>query len=40
MPISFADKLARIPHYEAGATSVEAAGREAAGDVAQSHPSL
>jgi histidinol-phosphate aminotransferase len=35
MPISFADKLARIPHYEAGATSVEAAGREAAGDVAQ-----
>src|SRR5438309_6848418 len=35
MPISFADKLARIPHYEAGTTSVEAAGREAAGDVAQ-----
>ena len=33
--ITFADKLARIPHYEAGATSVEAAGREGTAEVAQ-----
>jgi len=33
--VTFAEKLARIPHYEAGAESVENAGREAVGDVAQ-----
>jgi histidinol-phosphate aminotransferase len=33
--ITFAEKLARIPHYEAGAESVEDAGRELAGDVVQ-----
>jgi histidinol-phosphate aminotransferase len=33
--VTFAEKLARIPHYEAGAESVEGAGREAAGDIAQ-----
>jgi histidinol-phosphate aminotransferase len=35
MPISFAQKLARIPHYEAGSASVAGAERHAAGDVAQ-----
>jgi histidinol-phosphate aminotransferase len=35
MPVTFADKLARIPHYEAGAASVDSAEREAATDVAQ-----
>jgi histidinol-phosphate aminotransferase len=34
MAVTFADKLARIPHYEAGTDSVSAA-REAAGEVAQ-----
>jgi histidinol-phosphate aminotransferase len=35
MAVSFADKLARIPHYEAGATSVAGAELEAGGDVVQ-----
>jgi histidinol-phosphate aminotransferase len=35
MAINFADKLARIPHYEAGSASVDGAEREAAGDVVQ-----
>jgi histidinol-phosphate aminotransferase len=33
--VTFAEKLARIPHYEAGAESVEGAGREVVGDVVQ-----
>src|SRR5256712_5978245 len=35
MAVSFADKIARIPHYEAGATSVAGAELEAGGDVVQ-----
>jgi histidinol-phosphate aminotransferase len=35
MPITFAEKLARIPHYEAGSASVDGAEREGARDVAQ-----
>jgi histidinol-phosphate aminotransferase len=33
--ITFAEKLARIPHYEAGSASVDGAEREGARDVAQ-----
>jgi histidinol-phosphate aminotransferase len=33
--ITFSEKLARIPHYEAGTESVEDAGREVIGDVVQ-----
>jgi histidinol-phosphate aminotransferase len=33
--VTFAEKLARIPHYEAGTDSVEEAGRAVAGDVVQ-----
>src|SRR6266536_3086855 len=33
--VTFSEKLARIPHYEAGAESVEDAGREVIGDVVQ-----
>lgn len=33
MPITFAEKLARIPHYEAGSASVDGAEREGALDV-------
>ncbi len=35
MAVTFAEKLARIPHYEAGTESVQSAAREAVGDVAQ-----
>jgi histidinol-phosphate aminotransferase len=35
VPVTFAEKLARIPHYEAGASSVQGAEREGAGEVAQ-----
>jgi histidinol-phosphate aminotransferase len=35
MPINFAEKLARIPHYEAGSASVDGAEREGARDVVQ-----
>jgi histidinol-phosphate aminotransferase len=33
--VTFAEKLARIPHYEAGAASVQDAAREVVGDVVQ-----
>src|SRR5688500_15792960 len=33
MSITFAEKLARIPHYEAGASSVDGAEREAASTI-------
>jgi histidinol-phosphate aminotransferase len=35
MMVTFSEKLARIPHYEAGTESVEDAGRELGGDVVQ-----
>jgi histidinol-phosphate aminotransferase len=35
MSVTFAEKLARIPHYEAGGASVDGAEREGARDVAQ-----
>jgi histidinol-phosphate aminotransferase len=35
MPITFAQKLARIPHYEAGTASVDGAERAGAADVVQ-----
>jgi histidinol-phosphate aminotransferase len=35
MAINFAEKLARIPHYQAGAESVDGAEREGARDVVQ-----
>jgi histidinol-phosphate aminotransferase len=35
MSVTFAEKLARIPHYEAGSASVDGAERETAGDIVQ-----
>jgi histidinol-phosphate aminotransferase len=35
MSVTFAEKLARIPHYEAGAASVDGAEREGARDIIQ-----
>src|SRR5919108_1210663 len=35
MPITFSEKIARIPHYEAGTASVDGAERQGARDVAQ-----